>query len=272
MAKNKKKTPKLKVKTSRYFTKTCSSCGFSYPNWFVNCPKCGTSWDEKSIEEEEELASKKTIKIVVRITEEDFEHPIEMVKLIFSADDGSSWFQMNMDTKMDYYIAEIIDVPIGSTIIYYIEVYLINGDKVIENNNGNYFFYEVGAPISEDNQSDSPSQKEITQPAEDPTDYSSEEQKPLPSSQINLPPLKRYNVPKENDRSEAPKEAQKKFVEAPKVKAPPLEPKGPPTEDEDVTIFGRPQTQKDVDLKQCPHCNSKIKKMWSTCPICGKRI
>jgi hypothetical protein len=40
----------------------------------------------------------------------------------------------------------------------------------------------------------------------------------------------------------------------------------------DATIFGKPQTQIDPELKVCVHCKSKIKKMWSTCPICGKSI
>ena len=41
---------------------------------------------------------------------------------------------------------------------------------------------------------------------------------------------------------------------------------------DDSTIFGKPQTKIDPELKVCVHCNSKIKKMWSTCPICGKNI
>ena len=39
-----------------------------------------------------------------------------------------------------------------------------------------------------------------------------------------------------------------------------------------ATIFGTPQTKIDPDLKVCSYCNSKIKKMWSTCPICGKDL
>ncbi len=51
---------------------------------------------------------------------------------------------MKMDNNMDYFIAEIAEVPIGAVVIYYIEVYLVNGEKVIENNDGNYFKYQVG--------------------------------------------------------------------------------------------------------------------------------
>ena len=36
----------LGIKTTRYFTKSCSKCSFEYPNWFTNCPKCGAAWDE----------------------------------------------------------------------------------------------------------------------------------------------------------------------------------------------------------------------------------
>ena len=41
------------------------------------------------------------------------------------------------------------------------------------------------------------------------------------------------------------------------------------TED-NMTIFGKPLTEIDPDLKICSNCSSKIKKMWSICPICGK--
>ncbi|MFW9987140.1 MAG: hypothetical protein ACFFC3_00625, partial [Candidatus Odinarchaeota archaeon] len=114
----------LGIKTTRYFTKSCSKCSFEYPNWFTNCPKCGTAWDDSEVIATHKEAHKKTIKIVVKITEEDFNKSISYVNLIFSADQGKSWYQMVMEAKLDYYIAEIVEVPVGSVIIYYIEVYL----------------------------------------------------------------------------------------------------------------------------------------------------
>lgn len=233
MGKDKKK-PKLAIKTARYFTKTCS-CGFEYPNWFVSCPKCGTPWDNVEAQKakaapEEEPSKTKTIKIVVKITEEDFDEDIQNVQLIFSADQGKMWYQMKMDVKMDYFIAEIAEVPIGSVIVYYIEVYLVNADKVVENNEGKYFFYQVGTPISE--VTPEPTSTETTEIKEEISE--------------SLPTLPETSEP-----------------EGKVVKAP---------EDDNITIFGRPQTQVDPDLKDCPHCNSKIKKMWSICPICGGKV
>lgn len=225
MAKDKKK---LKIKTSRYFTKTCSSCGKEYPNWFTTCPNCGTPWDQsesvsESVVKKEEPATK-TIKIVVKITEDDFDEKLIRVQLIFSADQGKTWYQMAMDTKRDYYIAEIAEVPLGSVIIYYIDVYLANGEKVIENNDGRYYYYQVGVPTQE--------------LKEEPTQ---EETKTIKDHVDKIPP------------QESPKEYAS-------------------DQDDDVTIFGRPQTEKDPNLKTCPHCQSKIKQMWSVCPICGKPV
>ena len=149
MGKDKKKT--LGIKTSRYFTKNCTTCKFAYPNWFTNCPKCGAAWDStKAVETVEEKGSlKKTIKIVVKITEEDFNNTLERVQLIFSADHGKSWYRLRMEHELDYFIAEIADVPMGSIIIYYIEVLLAHREVVSEINEGNYFHYEVGIPIEE---------------------------------------------------------------------------------------------------------------------------
>ncbi|MHA1149247.1 MAG: hypothetical protein ACTSR8_13495 [Promethearchaeota archaeon] len=231
MGKEKKKKPNLKVKTARYFTKTCSKCGAEYPNWFTNCPKCGTSWDDEISQPAESTvqipSQKKNIKIVVKITEEDFEDPLDKVQLIFSADHGKSWYQMKMDTKMDYFIAEIADVPIGSVIIYYIEVYLATGEKIIENNNSKYFYYKVGTTITD--------------------------------------------VQEEHPPEEASKEIQDNIAEI--TPSPQEYTQAVADENEDdITIFGKPQTQVDPDLKICPHCNSKIKKMWSVCPICGSKI
>ncbi|MFX1442530.1 MAG: hypothetical protein ACFFHV_03875 [Promethearchaeota archaeon] len=228
----KEKKPKLGIKTSRYYTKQCDNCSSEYPNWFTNCPNCGAAWDEaKEIQDAGENI-KKTIKIVVKITEEDFTEAINIVKLIFSANQGQNWYQIKMDMKMDYYIAEIAEVPLGSVIMYYIEVSLENGETFTENNNGKYFYYKVGSSI-EDNEIDSlESEKKTIK--DNLTDSR------IPAQDYH-PELKTFNdKTAENNNN--------------------------------TTIFGKPQTQVDPNLKLCPHCNSKIKKMWSKCPLCGKDV
>ncbi|MFX0057839.1 MAG: hypothetical protein ACFE85_05700 [Candidatus Hodarchaeota archaeon] len=265
MAKEKKKS--LGIKTTRYFTKSCVKCDFEYPNWFTNCPKCGAAWDETEsiIRKDQESFLKKTIKIVVKITEEDFDDSLERVLLIFSADHGKSWYQMRMDYQIDYFIAEIAEVPIGSTIIYYIEVTLKNGEKVVENNEGKYFFYKVGATLEETEKQHSRSPKIAEEDFEKSysiaQEYSTIKESPLDRSKVQD---KEYFFPKER----SPPPLVKRVVEIQPPQNTPLEYKGK----NDITIFGKPQTQVDPNLKLCPYCNSKIKKMWSTCPICGKNI
>lgn len=251
----KKKEPKLGIKTARYFTKNCSNCNFEYPNWFVNCPKCGAAWDNvshtsSSATAPEVAPNKKNIKIVVKVTEEDFNEAIDHVVLIFSADKGKAWYQMKMDTKMDYFIAEIAEVPIGSVIIYYIEVFLESGEKVIENNEGKFFYYEVGIPI----------EKVTEEPPKT-------EAKAIQDNVAATPPApQEYKMPAPQPVRAQPKQESNEGVaifSAPQKKV---------QDDGGVTIFGKPQINVDPDLKTCPNCNSKIKKMWSTCPICGKKV
>jgi len=252
----------LGIKTTRYFTKNCSKCGFEYPNWFTNCPKCGSAWDEleaKAFSPSTE-AQKKTIKIVVKITEEVFNSAILSVNLIFSADQGKSWYQMLMDLKTDYYIAEIAEIPAGSVIIYYIEVHLENGEKIIENNDNKYFYYKVGVSVGEPEEKPSELERntlkgKIKETEINPQRYAkdpdiSQKQSPLITRKMRSP------------SSQTPQEPIKSSVidSSPK----PLS--------NNVTIFGKPQTRIDPDLKVCTYCNSKIKKMWSTCPICGKTL
>jgi hypothetical protein len=247
-----KKKPNLKVKTSRYFTKTCSNCGEEYPNWFTNCPHCGTAWDESVPEQNNTkqvttLKKKKTIKIVVKITEDDFEEGIVNVQLIFSADKGKSWYRLDMDMKRDYYIAEIAEVPIGSVIIYYMEVFLENGEKIIENNEGQYYFYEVGGPIRKETEQESKAKAALT----------AQEQKMMKNQKSNTPQMRK----EESSETESGYEHHKSKMVS-----------NPQTQTQTKTIFGTQQVKKEENLKLCPHCNSKIKKMWSTCPICGNRI
>jgi hypothetical protein len=258
MGKDKKKP--LGIKTTRYFTKNCTNCKYAYPNWFTNCPKCGAAWDSaeavKSVGEKEIL--KKTIKIVVKITEEDFSNTLERVQLIFSADHGKSWYRLRMGHETDYFIAEIADVPIGSIIIYYIEVLLAHGEVVIENNDGNYFHYEVGIPIEE-----SEAYQNAVKKSAVPSEY--DEKSDVTNSTLEEPKLK-YQEDL-NSSSTLPSQI---YINNKNIQ-PPRQTKSY-SADDNVTIFGKLQTQIDPDLKVCPYCNSKIKKLWSTCPICGKNI
>jgi RNA polymerase subunit RPABC4/transcription elongation factor Spt4 len=268
MAKDKKKS--IGIKTARYFTKTCSKCKFEYPNWFTNCPKCGMAWDEDETEPVSIKGEipKKTIKIVVKITEEDFDESIEYVKLIFSADHGNNWYQMNMENKKEYFIAEITEVPIGSLVIYYIEVLLQNKERVIENNEGKYYHYKVGTPIEHDSETkeEDYSKKDISMEKPFPSDYN------VPLTQSN-----EYGKPNASEKINhfEPKVKQPvKFVsfdKPQKINKPIQTPKYYQPED-NLTIFGKPQTEIDPDLKACPYCYSKIKREWSTCPICGKDV
>ncbi|MHA2290079.1 MAG: hypothetical protein ACXABG_14940 [Promethearchaeota archaeon] len=254
MGKDKKK--QLGIKTTRYFTKNCTNCMFEYPNWFTNCPKCGTAWNATKAEEtlgHPEML-KKTIKIVVKITEEDFNDTLERVLLIFSADRGKSWYRLQMEHELDYFITEIADVPMGSIIIYYIEVLLAHGEVVIENNEGNYFHYEVGIPIEE-----AARRQRIPQQSVVKSEYN-EHTDSTPNSVVD--PNKKLND------SSIP--LSQIYVNNKDIQ-PPQQPKSYNLED-NLTIFGKLQTQIDPDLKICPHCNSKIKKLWSTCPICGKNL
>ncbi len=296
MGKEKKK--KLGIKTTRYFTKTCTKCKVEYPNWFTNCPKCGAAWD--SVEAENitstKEALKKTIKIVVKITEEDFNNALERVKLIFSADQGRSWYQMEMENQLDFFIAEITDVPVGSDIIYYIEVILIHGEQIIENNEGNYFHYRVGVPI-EDLEKDQQFSKEkiinqekkqlnkaVNEYNEVLEDFTISKTQ-IPNDLVQKPPKPQpeYFNPKSESKNLLLLDANSKkeminnstgiseiFINKPSMH-PSQHPKEYSAED-NITIFGKLQTKIDPDLKICPHCNSKIKKLWSTCPICGKDL
>ncbi|MHA1913958.1 MAG: hypothetical protein ACW986_00795 [Promethearchaeota archaeon] len=252
----------LGIKTTRYFTKNCSACGFEYPNWFTNCPKCGSAWDEQQAKafQPSPESQKKTIKIVVKITEEDFNRAILSVNLIFSANQGKSWYQMQMDSKVDYFIAEIAEVPAGSNIIYYIEVYLDNGEIVIENNNNKYYYYKVGVSLGEPEETPSELERRsikdnIKESDIKPEQYLADSQPPkkIPHISRKVP----NQILKKPQSVIQPKKEENVYQT---------------TSSKDSTIFGKPQTNIDPELKVCSFCNSKIKKMWSTCPICGENI
>ena len=151
-----------------------------------------------------------------------------------------------MENQLDYFIAEIVDVPLGTEIIYYIEVLLAHGEKIVENNDGKYFRYKVGLLVEHLGNNKSQSTESIEKSKvefEDELDKMSFNES-FQFSDLHI-----------NNQSDVPPPQPKKYHV-----------------DDTKTIFGTLQTQIDPELKVCSFCNSKIKKMWSTCPICGKNL
>ena len=138
----------------------------------------------------------------------------------------------------------------------------------LENNEGNYFHYKVGVPIEESEatpqiQRESSIDRSIKQqpPVMNEYDERSEAYKnSLAEPKLDLnnhlndssPPVSQIYV---NNKDIQQQQQPKRY-----------------SVEDNVTIFGKLQTQIDPDLKICPYCNSKIKKLWSTCPICGKDL
>ena len=295
MAKKQERVPR-RIKTSRYWTKNCSSCGFDYPNWFTTCPKCGAPWvkpADEIIESVEELPAKKTIKIVVKITDESEDNPIISVYLIFTADGGHSWFKVPMEKKQDYYISEIDEMPIGSDVIYYIEAEDSSSEKIIENNEGDYFFYHVGPQTPEEQKALERQAQLLENPSETSNipfliEKSGEEktagQKSSPflleesEKGQHLESINNSKLSKPMTQPTTKAEKKKDLLQEIKDKLPkapqPYESKpitSAANTEEKLTIFGKPHTKREEDLKLCPGCKSKIKKLWTTCPICGHK-
>ncbi|MHA1820796.1 MAG: zinc ribbon domain-containing protein [Promethearchaeota archaeon] len=157
---------KKKIKTSRYWTRKCENCGFEYPNWFTNCPRCHADWHGEtkrdntinqtnlggSNSQQSEATTinqaptsadlnQKTVRIIAQIAEEGF--VIKEITIFFSADGGVSWFSMPMFKENDYFVAEIQNVPLHSIIVYYLKIIDAEGNEFIENNDGEYYYYEV---------------------------------------------------------------------------------------------------------------------------------
>jgi hypothetical protein len=233
-----------KLKTARYWTRKCPNCGFEYPNWFVSCPKCHAAWNEVKTDDFQAEVSQqppiqqtkeKTIKIIAQIAE--MESQIKELILIFSADNGISWFQMPMVYENDYFVAEIANVPISSVIIYYLKGTDDTNEEFIEDNNGEFYYYQVTEEIT---QNSSPPDKTM-------------------DKSITPNKIERDLSPVAPTTNYSELQTKRKNTQAIKKES-------------DVIFSPLNELRKDTNLKACPSCNSKIKTDWSVCPICGYRF
>ncbi|MHA1681589.1 MAG: hypothetical protein ACTSUE_11315 [Promethearchaeota archaeon] len=128
---------------TRLGRRTCKNCGNKTPFWYVTCPKCNEPLDANN---SCTTFSKKgkIIRIVTRINQhiETF-RLFNKVILYYSTDNAISWKEVQMKPKKELYFAELMDIPQGANITYYIEANDISGKKVIEDNGGNFFTYNL---------------------------------------------------------------------------------------------------------------------------------
>lgn len=257
-----------KIKTTRYWTRKCPNCAFEYPNWFTVCPKCHASWkgeggisvSETSVipeqpmqTEEVQPEKEKTIKIIAQLTEDDVK--ISKLILFFSADNGISWFQMDMMREEEYFAADILNVPINSTIVYYLKGIDENNMEFTEDNNQNYFYYHVTENVESELPETLPP---VAKPTQSPTPYMSQlSTEPAPESST----LVKQPTPYQDQELEIPPVPPKQHTEPVHAHF--------QGKSDGVIFTPLDQVQRDTNLKICPNCKSKIKSNWGICPICG---
>ena len=252
---------KKKIKTARYFTRNCENCGFEMANWFVQCPRCKQTWNAPA--EEEQLTTdtnqivqkstsklaedtQKTIRIIAQLTEDDIK--INGLSIFFSANNGVSWFSMPMKREEGYFVAEIENIALYSTIVYYLKGIDETGMEFVEDNESNFFYYNVSEIEDEQDPLDIEPPTQIKEPPQE-----------IPNK-IEGPIIIDGPVSIEPPKFEEPLEPPK--FEEPKISKTPVKNPG-------VIFTPLNQAKKESNLKVCSHCKSKIKTDWSVCPICG---
>lgn len=132
------------AKIGRYWTRTCANCGKEIPNWFLKCPVCKAILGEQL----EESVGKQTTRIFAQVVAEGIA-PVE-ANLIYTPDQGNNWFRLPMVREEDYFAADIPPMVQKTVIAYFLETTDVNGRKYIEDNSGQYYFFEVrGEEISQ---------------------------------------------------------------------------------------------------------------------------
>lgn len=247
-----------KIKTSRYWTRTCEKCQYEFPNWFVQCPRCKHVWGEKPNDNVQSQSVKvdstkqsnlKTVRIIANIDEE--EAKISSLTIYFSGDNGISWFQMPMVRENDYFVAEIQNVPTHSTIIYYLKGVDQTGMEFIEDNNAEFYYYNVFEEIEEESMYSEKKEQRSTEPPQFSKDVApllKEIKEDIEEGPVQI------STPSFNQQSERPASQYK------------------PNTSGGVVFTPLNQVKKDVKLRECPNCKSKVKSDWAACPICGFRF
>ncbi len=223
------------AKIGRYWTRTCT-CGKEIPYFFLVCPHCKAILGEQKAEP----SAQKSTRIFAQVVAEGLT-PVE-ANLVYTPDQGTNWYRIPMVREEDYFAATLPPMPPKTVIAYFLEAIEVSGKKHVEDNGGQYYFFEV-------QEEEKPAQELKTgefvpfEGAGQPTSPVSSPQPPPPQPQ----PAKSIPSPvKEETLQESP-----------------------PVPEKVPSFFSNQHRQ--AGIKKC-QCGTILKEGWTICPVCGQKV
>ncbi len=230
------------AKIGRYWTRTCT-CGKEIPYFFLVCPHCKAVLGEQK----EEPSAQKSTRIFAQVVAEGLT-PVE-ANLVYTPDQGTNWYRIPMLREEDYFAATLPPMPPKTVIAYFLEAIEVSGKKHVEDNGGQYYFFEV-------QEEEKPAQ-ELKKGEFVPFEGAGESASPVPSAQTSPPQT-------------LPEKAQVKVEQTstPPVKEATIS-EQPPVPEKMPSFFADQHRQ--ASIKKC-QCGTILKDTWTVCPVCGQKV
>ncbi len=231
------------AKIGRYWTRTCT-CGKEIPYFFLVCPHCKAVLGEQK----EEPSAQKSTRIFAQVVAEGLT-PVE-ANLVYTPDQGTNWYRIPMVREEDYFAATLPPMPPKTVIAYFLEAIEVSGKKHVEDNGGQYYFFEV-------QEEEKPAQELKTGefvPFQKMQESSSAAYAP-PQSWPEQAVSGEKSLKEENYVVTPTKEVGKQVEPAVAGKVP--------------SFFSDQHRQ--AEIKKC-QCGTILKENWTVCPVCGQKI
>jgi hypothetical protein len=228
------------AKIGRYWTRTCT-CGKEIPYFFLVCPHCKAVLGEKV----EKPSTQKSTRIFAQVVAEGLT-PVE-ANLVYTSDQGTNWYRIPMVREEDYFAATLPPMPSKTVIAYFLEAIEVSGKKYVEDNGGQYYFFEV-------QEEEKPEQELKT------GEFVPFQGKEAPASTVSIPP--------QTQSVQAPLATKEEPKFVPPVEGATLQGQSPvPTK---VPSFFSDQ-HRQAGIKKC-QCGTILKEGWKLCPVCGQNV
>ncbi len=230
------------AKIGRYWTRTCT-CGKEIPYFFLVCPHCKAVLGEQK----EEPSAQKSTRIFAQVVAEGLT-PVE-ANLVYTPDQGTNWYRIPMVREEDYFAATLPPMPPKTVIAYFLEAIEVSGKKHVEDNGGQYYFFEV-------QEEEKPAQELKT------GEFVPFEGAGEPASSVSLPQTPHPQT--------FPEKAPLKVKQSFSLPGNEVTVNEQPPAPGNVPSFFSDQ-HRQAAIKKC-QCGTILKEGWSICPVCGQKV